>query len=291
MKIYIFYTLFLLLHSFVQLSALQIGASGTIKPKDGLIYLGANLTGIIEKIYVVKNETVKKDSLLLITSENKIAKIQLEIEKENFENFKTDHELKKTQLSLTLEKAIAAEEEAAKHFDRYRHLKKESQTESEGVRRKYGHDYAKNAVEQAHNALNLFDIEYPQNLKTLKNKVDIAQANLERTHIKAPIDGIILDIPKSKGEIAGSSSAIVMGNLNAIVVDAEFYETDLVKIKNGMVAKISHRAFQTPINGKVIFISKMVSKLDKTGIVTILVDDPKPLANFLGMEVDVEIDV
>lgn len=96
-----------------------------------------------------------------------------------------------------------------------------------------------------------------------------AQANLEKTRIRSPINGTVLKRELREGEMVTTLNPLPLariGDLSALVVRAEIDELDITKIKPGLNASITSYAFPgQKFDGKVLQISKrMGNKINKT---------------------------
>jgi HlyD family secretion protein len=138
-------------------------------------------------------------------------------------------------------------------------------------------------------------------LNVARTELAGAEAALEKLMIRAPIDGIVLQINGRVGELASPSSThplLVLGNVSKLRVRAEVDERDFGDIKLGQVALVRTNAFRgREIAGKVFSIAPMVDagrisqrgqrSMTDVNVVEVVVDlvEPGPLA--VGMKVDV----
>ena len=76
--------------------------------------------------------------------------------------------------------------------------------------------------------------------------VQLAMAALERTRLRAPSDGTVLQVQVRMGELASASpeqTLIVMGDLSALRVRAEVEERDLAKVAVGQAVTVKTDAY------------------------------------------------
>lgn len=100
-------------------------------------------------------------------------------------------------------------------------------------------------------------------IDSLARNLDLAEARLERTRIRAPRDGQILEILTYPGEAVGSSQGILrMGNTQQMMVVAEVYETDIGRVMPGQSAVVTSRAFPGELRGVVDQIGLEINKKD-----------------------------
>lgn len=142
-----------------------------------------------------------------------------------------------------------------------------------------------------------------------ESEVDIARANLslarialERTRVRAPIEGRVLQVNARPGEAAPAPAQeplVVLGDVSSLRVRAELDERDLGKIRIGQAVSVRANAFKDRIfAGKVARISQFVGpsrlnappargKLNDVNVVEATIDLTDPGSLLVGMEVDV----
>ncbi|WP_448570260.1 HlyD family efflux transporter periplasmic adaptor subunit [Trichothermofontia sp.] len=138
-----------------------------------------------------------------------------------------------------------------------------------------------------------------------RQNLKLAEARLERTLIRAPQDGRVLQIITKAGEAIGNDGIVDLGDTRQMNVVAEVYETDVSLVKVGQRATITSRngAFPGSLSGKVIEVGWQVFKNDvldddpaanadaRVVEVKIRLDDSKPVEALTNLQVDVKIDV
>jgi HlyD family secretion protein len=129
----------------------------------------------------------------------------------------------------------------------------------------------------------------------------LAQAALEKTRIRAPVGGVVLQVDAKKGEMAAPAvepAMLVMGDLSALRVRAEVDQQYLGKIQVGQHVEVRAAAFRgRRFDGKVSSIARIVGpsrinsgdprKFNDVDVLEVAVDltDPGPLV--VGEQVDV----
>ena len=101
-------------------------------------------------------------------------------------------------------------------------------------------------------------------VKSLGVGCKLAQAQLDRTEIKAPCAGTILRIFTRPGELIGSGPILQLADLTRMAVVAEVHESNVKWIHLGQKARISSKALRSPydregLRGTVAYVGKMVS--------------------------------
>lgn len=138
-------------------------------------------------------------------------------------------------------------------------------------------------------------------LAIARAEMALAESAFDKTRIRAPIDGTVLQVQAKAGELATPSNEqplMLMADLSALRVRAELDERDLAQIRVGQRAIVRATAFRgREFEGKVASISQLVGpggsasrgprKLTDVDVVEAVIElhDPGPLA--VGMQVDV----
>ncbi|MFM7364573.1 MAG: ABC exporter membrane fusion protein [Cuspidothrix sp.] len=105
------------------------------------------------------------------------------------------------------------------------------------------------------------DIQLAQaNVASAKASVQQAQAELNLSSIRSPINGQVLKINTLPGEIIGNKGIAELGQTQQMYVVAEVYETDIKKVRLGQSVTITGEAFTGKIKGTVTDIGLQVGK-------------------------------
>lgn len=149
-------------------------------------------------------------------------------------------------------------------------------------------------------------------VQSAARNLQLAEAQLARTVIRAPRAGEVLRIHTKTGEAiaAGGSGTqdqgvLDLGNTRQMDVVAEVYETDVGRVRLGQTATITSRngAFAETLTGRVVRIGSQIFKnniLDddpaanadaRVVEVRIRLDQSEPVRQLTNLQVDVRIDV
>lgn len=127
------------------------------------------------------------------------------------------------------------------------------------------------------------------------------QAEIERSFIRAPFAGRVLDVHARPGEIIGLDGVLELGRVATMYAIAEVYETDIRNVRKGMRVRVTSGALPGPISGTVERVRPKVQKMDEIGTdpaarkdariveVEVRLDDSRAAANLTNLQVDVEI--
>ena len=140
-------------------------------------------------------------------------------------------------------------------------------------------------------------------IESSQSNLELAEASLERTIIRAPRLGKVLDVAAYSGETIDEDGILQLGDVEQMYVVAEVYESDISKVELGQQAVISDPSLPGKIEGTVERISSQIKKND------VLDNDPAAdtdsriievkirlneagsslVANLINLQVDVEI--
>jgi len=127
------------------------------------------------------------------------------------------------------------------------------------------------------------------------------RAELQRSFVRAPVAGRVLDLHARPGELVGAEGILELGRIEEMYAIAEVYETDIRHVRAGQRASVTSDALAAPLEGVVTRIRPKVNKLDEIGTdpaalkdariveVEVKLDDPATAANLTHLQVQVEI--
>jgi HlyD family secretion protein len=130
-------------------------------------------------------------------------------------------------------------------------------------------------------------------------RVERHKVELERSHVRAPVNGRILGIMAWPGEMAAQQGLLEMGRVDRMFAIAEVYETDISRVRLGQRAEVRSAALPGPLLGTVETIHGKVEKQDEIGTdpaarkdariieVEVRLDDPAAAAGLTYLQVEV----
>ena len=140
-------------------------------------------------------------------------------------------------------------------------------------------------------------------LRSLSANLQLADARLARTIIRAPIDGRILTIQLHPGESVGAGPILKMGNTSRMFAVAEVYETDIGLVRVGQKVRVTSGALAREVTGVVAVIGRTIHRTTVLDVdpaadtdsriveVRIKLDDSEPVASLTNLQVRIDIDV
>lgn len=90
--------------------------------------------------------------------------------------------------------------------------------------------------------------------------VQQAKAQLDLASVRAPQDGVVLEIHTRPGELISSDGIVELGNIRQMTVLLEVYETDIDKVKLGQATKLFADSRPEPLSGQVSEIGVKVKR-------------------------------
>jgi HlyD family secretion protein len=138
-------------------------------------------------------------------------------------------------------------------------------------------------------------------IDSLTKQVALADARVERTILRAPCTGTILEILARPGERVDQQPALRLGDTSTMYIVAEVYETDILQVKPGQRAQATSPALTQPLTGTVERIGHMVGRnrilsVDPAAAadarvirVWIRLDSAGPASKLTNLQVDVKI--
>lgn len=131
-----------------------------------------------------------------------------------------------------------------------------------------------------------------------------AQAELGRSHVRAPITGVVLEVFARDGERVGPEGIVELADTSRMLAVAEVPESDIPAVRLGQPAKVTSQTLPggelagkvARIGGKVqeqqVVSADPVADLDARVVeVEVELADPAKVAGLTNLRVEVEIDV
>ncbi len=189
-------------------------ATGTLKPSR-LVAVGAQVSGRITSVDVTLGQKVKAGDQIAqidsVTQKNQLRTAEAQLAA-------TKAQLKETEANLALARRTLARQQAmvAKNASARTDL-----------------DSASAAVDVLLAQIEALNAQIEQS----QVAIETAQANVDYTHITAPIDGTVLSVVSQEGQTLNANQSaptiVILGQLDQMTVKAEISEADVVNIKAG----------------------------------------------------------
>ena len=237
-------------------------APGRIEPRTGLVRVGAQLLGRIADVSVKLNDVVEEGELLirldddeararLQAAETEAASRKRERDAQSLDKAREDvrkaednvfsAERAQTNARFELEYELQAKRQGNGSDQRIADARKNMTS----ARDKLQKERAAYATAQAKS-----DVPAPSRLESslqaARSDVAVAEALLEKTRIRAPVAGTILQLPAKAGEMVSPSpeqALAVIGDMSLVRLKAEVDEFDVAKIKVGGKVVVKSNAY------------------------------------------------
>jgi len=236
----------------------------------------------------VPDEEVRKGAALVTFSSITQARADLDAALSEWKEAQQSGPLIVRLKELAVEKAEADLQFAKTRLERYRTLEKAAISPSEMESREHQCAAATQAVKAARAELEQARQEMTAASARSQRAVARARRVVESSVLSAPSQGTILDVPARVGEMA-RDVLVEMADLSEIHVIADVFEGDLLKLKVGATGTVESPSLASPIQGKVIAVSRDIDRQTKTAPVTMRMDNADALRSLLGLEVQVTL--
>lgn len=192
-----------------------VNATGEVKAVD-LVTVGAQVSGKIEKLYVLIGQTVKMGDMIAeidsTTQQNDV-----DIAKAKMSSYQAQLKAAKTSLKI-----------ARKQYQRMQNLKKQNAASTEDL------ENAEDGYESAMSKV----AEIEASLKETEISLSTAETNLGYTKITAPLDGTIVSVPVKVGQTINAAmdtpTIVQIADLRQMEIYIEISEGDIGNIKPGV---------------------------------------------------------
>ncbi len=295
---------------------LAVTALGRVTPGRSVLAIAAQTGSRIAKLEVVEGQKVKAgdvlaylDSYSLRLAERDAAKTAFDQAWEREETETAYAHALVDQSSQAVQMLELAAEHERKELNRFEKLASEKTVEEQRLdtqrfvakSRELELGKVKSELQSAQAAL--ARVRSTVGLSSAQANLNVAEAQLELTTIRAPIDGEILKILTYPGERIGNDPILKMGDTNKMYVVAEVEENDIAAVRVGQHATVTSEAVNEPLHGIVEEIGRLIYKNDIFNLdpradrdtriveVRIKLDTPQPVAALTYLEVSVRIDV
>ena len=291
-------------------------ATGRVEPKDGEVRIASEVGGKIVEVLAKTNDQVKAGDLLLRLDDadyyTKVAAAAAEAgvrERERSEEQATGLALDRRNAEDAVAKAQRDVFTAHEAFDAaYRAAKSDKGAEDAVETARKDLASKEDALTDAKNKLAEVDAKpgmpLPQRLESslalARSDLTSAELALERTRIRAPADGTVLNVLAKVGETAvpsPDSALIVFGDMSSLRLRAEVEERDAAKVHVGQRVVVKADAFpDKTFEGTVTSISQSLGapriatrgprRPNDVEVVEVMVDLDGHPPLFTGMRVD-----
>jgi len=245
--------------------------------------ISSKISGRIKKINVDQGDKVKADQLLVVLNEEE-REMQVKLAEANLATAKST--INKLKYDLNYAKAVLENAEKM-HQRQLKLIAKNVVSQLEFDKSLENLKIAKANFNRSKSAI--LEAE-KKNIEAQRN-IDLRNAQLKYTQIRAPFDGTIVFRVRDPGDIVVPGSPILsLISTKILWIESWVGETELGKIRIGQPAKVIFRSFPAiNLPGKVLRLAKEVDKETREFIVDVSVDK-LPVNWAIGQRAEVYID-
>jgi HlyD family secretion protein len=278
----------------------RVSATGTLNAMV-TVQVGSQLSGSIKAIYADFNSEVKKGQV--------IARLDPEIYEFRVKQSQADLEAAKSALPVAennvlalkaeLVRAKLASADARRDYERKKSLVERAFiTASEGDKAQAAYEQS---IEQVHIAEAQIGVQEAQvesaraNVRQREAALSQTRVDLDRTTIRAPVDGVVISRNVDAGQIVAASLQAplftIAKDLREMQVDTSIDEGDVGRLRLGQAATFTVDAFpRRNFEGKIVQIRKSPQLVQSVVTYTVVVSAPNPdLVLLPGMTANVRI--
>jgi HlyD family secretion protein len=270
-----------------QSSGKEIGATGTIEPRGGIVMLSGVSGVLIKAINVRVGQTVKAGDVLMVL-DDRDARLQTSLDLTALEEARRREaqEVAESEQALELaQEKVARAEQDAKAYESLG-PNATSQIQIENTESNVRDTRAVLASDQRHDFEVKADTAAEVTNAAKRYKYD--RTRLAAYKITAPSAGVVLQVTQHVGEILGGPP-IEIGDISNMYVLCDAFQGDLLKIEPGMHATASSNALSQTLTGRVEWVGRLIQTKSQTGQFRIKLDDASLAGRLVGMEVNVKV--
>ncbi len=282
----------------VSIAAPQVvSALGFIEPKEGLVDISTTQSAVITELKVQEGEQVKKGQILAVLDNHALLEASVKQAQAKVDLFKAKLAKVKagaSQAEIKAQKAVIQRLQSQLTTSNSRCNSAKILQQKQAISKNEFEDKCLSKKElqaQLREAqatlvsikeVRKVDVDVAKaELSQAQASVVKAEAELERSIIRAPIDATVLKIYVKNGELISSDGILQLGQTQTMSVKAEVYETDISHVKLGQSVEISSPSFSRKLQGEVVEIGLLIGKNK--------IFDEKPAFNTEARVVEVKI--
>lgn len=260
-----------------------VSALGRLEPEHGVIRISASSTpeaiggGLLVELHVEEGDDVKAGDLLGVTDTAAVMEALTREAEVGVEFAERELEAARSKARETCVRADVAANEAERRA-RLRAQGVAGEEEADSARGEA--EAQKASCASASTAIRLSET----GIEVARARLNRVQQQWQRSFIRAPFDGRVIDIMLRPGELINEGGVLELARVDRMFAIAEVYETDIRQVKTGQRATISSKALSGEVTGTVKFIRQKVQKQDEIGT------DPAARKDARIVEVEIELD-
>lgn len=288
----------------VPAAAETLTALGRVLPRSGVVDLTGIAGDTVQEILVREGDWVEPGQPLARLSSAAAARQRVAQAEADLAGTKAtaarDQEIARQKVALAEAEAKFAEERherilAAKNSE----FTSPDQLEERGLARKR----ALLGVDQARLGLVQAEREAARAVRAAEADLAAARGQLALAEVQAPLKARVLKTRTRVGALVGRNELFKLGDTSRMIVVAEVYEADILRVKPGQKATVGSSALPKKMTGRVESVSSVIHNSSVQSLdpndngqariveVTIVMDEAEPLDRLVLLQVDVVLDL
>jgi len=282
------------------LAEAQVSALGRLEPLHGTLNLTAPVTpestggAVLRELLVDVGDSVEAGQLLAVTETAEL--MQALVEETRAEQV---HQQRQIVAAQAHAKAACVQADVVeREAQRRQSLLERNLSSTEETERARGEAQAHKASCEAARAT---AAATAAGAAVVDARVQRVAAALQRTQVRAPVAGQVIEVHARPGEMIGAQGILALGRVDRMYAIAEVYETDIGRVRPGQTVTVSSRALAEPLTGVVERVRPQVRKQDQMGTdpaarkdariveVEIRLEDSAPAAALTNLQVEITI--
>ncbi|HRY42314.1 MAG TPA: HlyD family efflux transporter periplasmic adaptor subunit [Thermoanaerobaculia bacterium] len=290
---------------------------GRVVPGEKVLALAAPPQSVVKELLVRRNDRVRKGQALVVfrsfdaaDAAARQAEAEVRVAEVLLAQARGEEKLSAiAALEAGLERARREVEKAKADRARAERLRAEGLLpESDREAAELDLRRAETTEEEASRRLVALRTSRPTEIAVAERRLASAKAALERARaeadlcvLRAPIDGVVLDVAAWPGETVGTRGVLDLGDTDAMRVEAEVYVTDVARVRVGSPVRVRGDGVPGELSGRVTEVVGQVggnalreadpnSWADRRVVkVLVRLDEGRTLASLSNAQVDVTI--
>jgi HlyD family secretion protein len=286
-------------------SAASVSALGRVLPRSGIVDIYGLTGDTIQAVNVSEGDWVKPGQSLATLSSLTNAQQRLKQAETDLATLRPSTE---RDIAIAESQVAVVELELKYSTNRYDRIMNAGDSEfispDQIETRNLGMQQVELKLAQAIQSLATTQTGAKQRLSAAEAEISAARATIAAVEVQTPILAKVLKIRGRVGaQINGRTELFKLGDTSGMIVVAEVYESEVLKVKSGQKATISSPALPNKMTGEVTGVSPIafrntIESMDpntstqaRVVEVTIRMDEVAPLDRLVFLQVDVTIDI
>jgi len=265
----------------------DIGGTGRIEPRGGVVMLGGPPGAIIRTIRVRVGDSVKRGDVLAILDDS-APRAEQQIAQLAYNQIKLVSDQNVANETMAVRLAENRYRQAQSDADAYIALGPNATSQRQIAAARTSAYEAQVALGTARSKERQIRAAALADTHSAGLRLKAANDRLASYQVRASSSGTILRIDQRAGEAVGGA-ILALGDISAMYVNCQVFQGDLLKLRPGMKARINNAALGRELTGTVERVSRLVDTKAQLGDVHIRLNDTGLASRVVGMEVEVKI--